>query len=105
MKWISVKERLPNNRREVLAYVPQEIDVRNTHFFVARYDEEDKEWYDVTCHDCNWNDCVFISYWSELPTPVEVEGDPSQKHAANGCAYGQPDGEDDTSYDCDCGEE
>lgn len=60
--WISVKDRLPEDYKDVLAY-----DSGHKEIVIAFYDSESEEW-----TYGNWYDGE-ITYWQPLPELLEVE--------------------------------
>ena len=60
--WISVKDRLPKDYKDVLAY-----DSEHKEIVIALYDSESEEW-----TYGNWYDGE-ITYWQPLPELLEVE--------------------------------
>ncbi len=63
-QWISVKDRLPENNQDVLAYMQNSIESR---IFPACYH---KNWWE----DCIWNTrCLSVTHWMPLTNPPKGE--------------------------------
>lgn len=63
-QWISVKDRLPEDNSDVLAYMQNSIESR---IFPACYH---KGWWE----DCIWNTrCLSVTHWMPLPEPPKGE--------------------------------
>lgn len=63
-KWISVKERLPEEGKEVLVYIPKYIQ----QYFIAFLSLKNSEWSNRYC--ANMEE---ITHWQPLPSPPEDE--------------------------------
>lgn len=67
-EWISVKERLPGDRRSVLVYCPY-----NKCIFTAYYDDFAGEW--VHFGGCMPGEVYFpVTHWMPLPEPPKEGG-------------------------------
>ena len=65
--WISVKDRLPEDDRDVLVY-----DSRNKEIIIASYNSDYKEW-DNFYNYYDYLPVDVITYWQPLPELPEVE--------------------------------
>lgn len=63
-KWISVKERLPEEGKEVLVYIPKYIQ----QYFIAFLSLKNSEWSNRYC--ANMEE---ITHWQPLPSRPEDE--------------------------------
>ena len=61
-EWISVKDRLPEDKKHVLVWEPKFNKI-----MIARYDKKDDYWWDEECY------FVFPTYWQPLPKPPKGE--------------------------------
>ena len=68
-EWISVKDRLPKNGQDILAYSIN--GEKETRIVPANYDHD--VWYDCIFNHVMHNGC--ITHWMPLPDPPEVTGD------------------------------
>ncbi len=66
MKWISVKERLPEDKIEVLVWVGGTDPWPE----VAEYSQEDKRWKNNSNSSLDYNDEFYpITHWAEIEPP------------------------------------
>lgn len=65
-KWISTKERLPEDRHSVLVYCPY-----NKCIYTAYYDDFNDEWYYFGCGG-GIEVYYTVSHWMPLPEPPEM---------------------------------
>lgn len=67
-KWISVKDRLPEDRHSVLVYCPH-----NKCIYTAYYDDFNDEWYYFGCGG-GIEVYYTVSHWMPLPEPPKEGG-------------------------------
>lgn len=64
MNWISVKDRLPDDDREVLAFDGEYV-------FIAHFEGDGWVVYVQAEDDCLYQQSVKVSHWIPLPEPPE----------------------------------
>ena len=69
MKWISVKDRMPDHNNEVLVYAP-ELDIIGPEL-IGNYFDDDETWTAYDFHETNMN--AKVTHWMPLPNPPEPE--------------------------------
>jgi len=72
MDWISVEERLPDSKDEVLFFTKMDYSSPLVCFgYKYNDDPEDIKWIDKAAFDsqCDFLECYYVTHWMPLPEP------------------------------------
>ncbi|KQC33975.1 hypothetical protein AAU57_12025 [Nonlabens sp. YIK11] len=69
MEWISVNDRLPEDKQQVMGFLGDHISGRYNDFKMLHYSSTTKEWINWETGDNVEDEMDSVFYWQELPEP------------------------------------